>query len=180
MSNREERERLRQQRLAQQAHQGSSDRRKLVLGYVTAGLLAAAVLAGLVAVIASGGDDSEVPGGGDIPENAHVQAEVGSFKGLEFDDREGTAPPDLQFGDLEESAQMAGCELLLDQPDEGSNHFTNEDDGDLRDQPTDLRRPLRGPRRGRHRRHRRRGLPDEAAGVTPGPRDGARAGRDSL
>ncbi len=135
MSNREERERLRQQRLAQQAHQGSSDRRKLVLGYVTAGLLAAAVLAGLVAVIASGGDDSEVPGGGDIPENAHVQAEVGSFKGLEFDDREGTAPPDLQFGDLEESAQMAGCELLLDQPDEGSNHFTNEDDGSYETNP---------------------------------------------
>ena len=135
MSNREERERLRQQRLAQKAQQGSSDRRRLVLGYVTAGLLAAAVLAGLVAVIASGGDDSEAPGGGDIPENAHVQAEVGSVKGLEFDDREGTSPPDLQFGDLEESAQMAGCELLLQQPDEGSDHFPDETQGDYKTNP---------------------------------------------
>ena len=129
MSNREERERLRQQRLAQQQKSGSSDRRRLVIGYITAGLLAAAVLAGLVAVIASGGDDSEVPGGGDIPDNAHVQAEIGSFEGLEFDDREGTPRPELQYGDLEESAQVAGCELMLDLPDEGSSHFGKEEEG---------------------------------------------------
>ena len=129
MSNREERERLRQQRLAQQQHQGSSDRRRLVIGYITAGLLAAAVLAGLVAVITSGGDDSQAPGGGDIPENAHVQAQTGSFAGLKLDDREGTAPPAIQFGDLEESAQEAGCELMLGLPDEGNTHFTEEKEG---------------------------------------------------
>jgi Protein of unknown function (DUF3105) len=135
MSNREERERLRQQRLAQQKNQGSSDRRRLLLGYVTAGLLAAAVLAGLVAVIASGGDDGNGGGGGDIPANAHVQAEVGSFEGLDFDDREGTAPPELQFGDLEESAQMAGCETMLNLPDEGSSHFGKEDEGTYKTNP---------------------------------------------
>ena len=30
---------------------------------------------------------------------------------------------------------MAGCELLLDLPDEGSNHFTNEDDGTYKTNP---------------------------------------------
>jgi Protein of unknown function (DUF3105) len=134
MSNREERERLRQQRLAQQSKQGSSDRRRLVLGYVTAGLLAAAVLAGLVAVIASGGDDGG-SAGGDTPDNAHVQAEVGSFEGLEFDEREGTPPPALQFGDLEESAQMAGCETMLGLADEGSGHFGDEKQGDYKTNP---------------------------------------------
>ena len=134
MSNREERERLRQQRLAQKQQQGSSDRRRMVLGYVTAGLLAAAVLAGLVAVIASGGDEGG-SSGGDTPENAHVQAEIGTFAGLEFDDREGTPPPDLQFGDLEESAQMAGCETMLDLPEEGASHFAEEDRGEYKTNP---------------------------------------------
>jgi hypothetical protein len=135
MSNREERERLRQQRLAQQSSQGSSDRRRLILGYVLAGVLTVAVLAGLVAVITSGGDDSDVPGADNIPENAHVQVEIGSFKGLQFDDREGTPPPEIQFGDLEESAQEAGCELMLGLPDEGSTHFDDEKDGDYKTNP---------------------------------------------
>jgi hypothetical protein len=135
MSNREERERLRQQRLAQQSSQGSSDRRRLFLGYALAGLLAAAVLAGLVAVIASGGGDEDVPGAEDVPANAHVQVEVGSFKGLEFDEREGTAPPPIQFGDLEESAKEAGCETMLGLTDEGSSHFSEEDKGEYKTNP---------------------------------------------
>lgn len=135
MSNREERERLRQQRLAQQGKQGSADRRRLVLGYVLAGILAAAVLAGLVVVITSGGNDDSVPGADNIPENAHVQVEVGVFKDLKFDDREGTAPPALQFGDLEESAQQAGCEAMLDLPDEGSNHLQDEKYDDYKTNP---------------------------------------------
>jgi hypothetical protein len=134
MSNREERERLRQQRLAQQSSQGSSDRRRLFLGYVLAAILAAAVLAGLVAVITSGGEEGSVDTS-DVPDNAHVQVEVGSFKGLEFDDREGTPPPEIQFGDLEESAQEAGCELMLDLDDEGSSHFDEEKDGTYETNP---------------------------------------------
>jgi hypothetical protein len=135
MSNREERERLRQQRLAQQSSAGSADRRRLFLGYALAGLLAAAVLAGLVAVITSGGNDDGSVDTSDIPENARVQAEVGVFKGLEFDDREGTPPPEIQFGDLEESAREAGCELMLDLDDEGSTHFDEEKEGTYKTNP---------------------------------------------
>src|SRR5918992_5117753 len=126
MANREERERLRQQRLAQQRQGGG--RGRLIAGYVVAGVLAAAVIAGLAVVIASGdGDDG---GAGDTPENAHIDGTVGVFEGLEPDEREGTPPPEIQFGDLEESAQQAGCELHLDLPNEGNTHFSDESQGD--------------------------------------------------
>ena len=111
------------------------DRQPAILGYVLAGVLAAAVLAGLVAVIASGGDDESVPGADDVPENAHVQVEVGVFKDLKFDDREGTPPPEIQFGDLEESAKQAGCELMLNLPNEGSNHLDDEKYDDYKTNP---------------------------------------------
>jgi hypothetical protein len=132
MSRREERERLRQARLAQQRQKGG-DRARLIAGYVVAGLLAAAVLIGLVVVIASG-DESGV-GGGDTPENAHIDGTIGVFEGLEPDDREGTEPPEIQFGDLEESAQRAGCELHLDLPNEGNTHFSDENQGSYKTNP---------------------------------------------
>lgn len=135
MSNREERERLRQERLAQRQSQGSSERRRMILGYVVAGLLAAAVVAGLVAVIASGGDDggTEVSSGCD---NASIAADFGHYEeSYQCDNREGTEPPEIQFGDLEESAQEAGCELLLDLPDEGNGHFSKESEGTYESNP---------------------------------------------
>lgn len=128
---REERERLRQQRLASQGGRGS-ERGRLIAGYVVAGILAVAVIAGLVAVIASGGG-----GGGaeDTPDNANIDPTVGVFEDYEPDDREGTAPPAIQFGDLEQSAQKAGCELMLDQPMEGRDHFDDENKGDYKANP---------------------------------------------
>jgi hypothetical protein len=131
-SRKEERERLRQQRLAQQASSGSSDRRRLILGYAVAGLLTAAVIAGLVAVVAGGG------GGGSTstcPSGAHQQINSGVSDGNKCDSREGTPPPDIQFGDLEESATKAGCELHLDLPDEGHSHFTDENKGTYKTNP---------------------------------------------
>jgi Protein of unknown function (DUF3105) len=126
-SRREEKERLRAERLAEQQSAQSSERRRLVAGYFVAGLLAVAVLAGLVVVIAnSGGGD----GAASAPGNAHIQALSGVFEGVEPDDREGTEPPAIQFGDLEESAREAGCQLRLDLPDEGNTHFTDEAEGD--------------------------------------------------
>ena len=128
-SRKEEKERLRAERLAAEAHEQSAARRRLIAGYVVAGVLAAAVVAGLVVVIASGGngDDTAESGCG---ENAHVQIESGVTSDLECDEREGPAPPSLQFGDLEQSARMAGCELQLNLPDEGNAHFTDEAQGD--------------------------------------------------
>lgn len=149
-SGREEKERLRQQRLAQQQHQASSDRRRLILGYVVAGVLGAAVIAGLVVVLLSGGDDGdggpEVGGGCD---NARIETTFGVFEDYQCDNREGTAPPEIQFGDLEESAAMAGCELMEGLAEEGNTHFTDENMGTYKTNP---------PNSGDHY-----GVPDEAA-----------------
>ena len=116
-----------------QAGQSSSNRRRLVLAYVVAGLLAAAVIVGLVVVLASGGGDGEE--GGETPDNAHIQADFGVFQGYEPDGREGTPPPELQFGDLEESASKAGCDAQLKLDDEGNTHFTDENQGDYKTNP---------------------------------------------
>jgi uncharacterized protein DUF3105 len=123
-SRKEEKERLRAERLAAQSHDQSAARRRVIAGYFVAGLLAAAVLAGLVVVITSGGGGDGAAA--DAPENAHIQTLSGVFEGVEPDEREGTAPPAIQFGDLQESAQMAGCQLRLDLPDEGNTHFMDE------------------------------------------------------
>ena len=124
-SRKEEKERLRAQRLAAEQHETGSARRRLLIGYAVAGLLAAAVLAGLVAVIASsGGGGAE---GVDACGEAHVQADSGTTKGLDFDCREGTTPAAIQIGDLEQAAKMAGCELKLDLPDEGNSHVPDSE-----------------------------------------------------
>lgn len=123
-SRREEKERLRAERLAAEQSASSSARRRLFAGYIVAGLLGAAVLVGLVAVIASGGDGDDPAG--NACDNAHIQ-NTGSFTGLEPDCREGTAPPPIQFGDLEESAKQASCELKLELPDEGNTHVPDSE-----------------------------------------------------
>ena len=119
-SRREDKERLRAERLAAQSREQSQARRRLIAGYFVAGLLGAAVLAGLVIVLtSSGGGDGD---GGDTPANANIQHQSGTFANLDPDGREGTPPPEIQFGDLEQSAKEAGCELKLDLPDEGNGH----------------------------------------------------------
>jgi hypothetical protein len=120
-SRKEEKERLRQQRLAAERAAASSGRTRLIAGYVVAGILAAAVLAGLVVVIASGGSG----GGVDACSEAHIKNSGGTFRGLEPDCRQGTAPPQIKVADLKLSAQQAGCELKLDLPDEGNTHVPN-------------------------------------------------------
>jgi hypothetical protein len=120
-SRKEEKERLRQQRLAAERAAASKGRSRIVAGYVVAGILTLAVVAGLVAVIASGGGG----GGTDACSNAHIKNSGGSFKGLEPDCREGTAPPPIKVADLKISAEQAGCELKLNLPDEGNTHVPN-------------------------------------------------------
>jgi Protein of unknown function (DUF3105) len=123
-SRKEEKERLRAQRLAAERAAQSGGRRRLLAGYVVAGVLALAVVAGLVAVIASGG------GGGSAAasacDNAHIQ-NTGSFRGLTPDCRKGTTESvtPTQYGDLAVSAQKAGCQLKLNLPDEGNTHVPN-------------------------------------------------------
>jgi hypothetical protein len=116
-SRREEKERLRAQRLAAERASASTGQRRLMAGYAVAGLLALAVVAGLVVVIASGGSNAAA----DSCKNAHIQ-NTGSFSGLTPDCRTGTPPPPIQYGDLAVSAQKASCQLKLKLPDEGNTH----------------------------------------------------------
>lgn len=131
-SRKEEKERLRQQRLAAERAAASRGRGRLIAGYVAAGLLALAVVAGLVVVIASGGDSNAEASTCD---NAHIKNSGGTFRGLEPDCREGTAPPPIQVADLKVSAEQAGCQLRLNLPDEGNTHVPNSTPVDYKTTP---------------------------------------------
>lgn len=127
-SRKEEKERLRQQRLAAERREAQAGRSRLLAGYAIAGLLAAAVVVGIIVVIASGGEGEGDTPGGDAPENAHIDPTSG-VAAAEPDGREGTAPPAVEQARLEQAAEAANCELRLDLPDEGNNHFENENEG---------------------------------------------------
>jgi Protein of unknown function (DUF3105) len=131
-SRKEEKERLRQQRLAAERAARSTGQRRLIAGYVVAGLLALAVVAGLVVVIVNGGGSSAEAS---TCENAHIKNSGGTFRGLEPDCREGTPPPTIQVADLQISAQRAGCQLKLDLPDEGNTHVPNSTPVDYKTVP---------------------------------------------
>jgi hypothetical protein len=124
----EDRDRRRAERLAAERSQASAERRRLIIGYVVAGVLGTAVLAGIVIAIAGSGGDDTAPGGdpGDLPEAAHIEVQSGFLHDVEPEEREGTAPPELQQGDLETAAKDAGCELQLNLPDEGATHVKDE------------------------------------------------------
>lgn len=124
MANRkEERERLRAERLAAERAAGGGDRRRLILGYFAAGLLAALVVAGIVvAIMNSGGGSPE----GEANEAAGIDPATGAgnlLAELEPDEREGTPPPEVQQADLEEAAKLADCDLQIDLEDEGNTHL---------------------------------------------------------
>jgi Protein of unknown function (DUF3105) len=123
-SRKEEKERLRQQRLAAERAARSTGQRRLIAGYVLAGLLALAVVAGLVVVIVSGGSDSAEA---NTCDNAHIKNSGGTFRGLEPDCREGTAPPPIQIADLQISADRANCQLRLNLREEGNTHVPNSE-----------------------------------------------------
>ena len=118
----EEKERLRAQRLAAERAAASSGQRRLIAGYFLAGLLALAVVAGLVVVIAGGSGGSAEA---NTCENAHIQNSGGTFKDLDPDCREGTSPPPIQVADLQIAAQQAKCEARLDLRQEGRTHVPN-------------------------------------------------------
>jgi hypothetical protein len=184
-SRKEEKERLRRQRLAAERAAASTGRRRLVAGYVVAGLLTLAVLAGLVAVIASGGGGSDVS---NTCSNAHVKNSGGTFRGLDPDCREGTPPPPIKIADLNLSAEKAGCELRLNLRNEGNTHVPNStpvkygtepptsgnhnpvpiDDGAYRtpitsdtSQPTNIRNMVHALEHGRIEIHYKPSLPED-------------------
>lgn len=125
MSSKEERDKRRAERLAAERRAASDERRRLIIGYVAAGVLTVAVAVGIVIVIAGGGSGS---GGNQSAEsdenpNAHIQVLSGKTNGIAPDNREGTAPPKVKQADLKLAAKAAGCDLRLDLPNEGQTHI---------------------------------------------------------
>lgn len=124
-SRKQEKERLRQERLEAEKRASSEARKRLMLGYIVAGVLGVAVVGGAIFAIASGGDDKSGGGGEDGSEN--VNTKFGFLPDeLPVDEREGTAPPPIENGDLTGAANVAKCDVQLGLPDEGNTHFTEE------------------------------------------------------
>ena len=112
----EEKERLRQARLEAEQREQSSQRKRLMIGYGIAGVLAIAVLVGIFVVVSSGG--------GGASGKAHTNAVTGSTNGVPVDDRTGTPPGPVVVSDLQTAAKKAGCVVRLKLPDEGHNHVS--------------------------------------------------------
>jgi Protein of unknown function (DUF3105) len=103
-SRKEEKERLRQERLEAERAAASGGSRR-TLGLVVGGLLVVAAIAAVVGVIIAGGDGGSKKGG------------------LEADDRSGTKPPAVQVADLDKAAKLAGC-TARKFPIEGRTHVS--------------------------------------------------------
>lgn len=121
----QERERLRQERLAAQQAASASERRRLIAGYAVAGLIVVAIVVGIVVAVTSGGGDSDagIPDTSGAEANASIEPLSGSVNGYTPDTRAGTPPPELTIGDLPTAAKEAGCDLQEDLPDEGNAHL---------------------------------------------------------
>lgn len=133
-SRKEEKERLRRERIEAERQAQSSGRRRLMIGYIVAGALALLIVVGLVIALTGGGDS----GGGDTQaEGDNVNTDFGGKvpEGIRVDDRAGTAPPAVAVGDLTAAAKAAGCDLRLNLKDEGSTHLDPQSD-DLPDYGT--------------------------------------------
>jgi hypothetical protein len=122
-SRKEEKERLRRAREEAEAGSTRQERKRLLLGYVVAGLISLAVVAGIVFAIAGGGDGGS--GGGSAGSSDRVNETFGLVpEGVAVDDRDSAdAPSDGNTTDLEAAAEAASCELLTEQKDEGNTHI---------------------------------------------------------
>ncbi len=118
-SRKEEKERLRQERLDAERRDQAHQHRRLIIGYASAGVLAALILVGGVIAITSSGGGGSSSG---TPANAHIDLSVGSLNGVSPDDREGTPSPGLRIANLGAAATAAGCTLTLNLPDYGHRH----------------------------------------------------------
>lgn len=119
-SRKEEKERLRQDRIAAEKQNSAAARKRLMLGYIVAGVLGVAVVGGVIVAVISGGGNSSGAGGDGGP---NVNTQYGIVpKGLEIDNRTGTTPPEIKDGNLTSAAKTAGCDLQLNLKDEGNTH----------------------------------------------------------
>jgi hypothetical protein len=123
----EEKERLRQERIAAERREASDARRRLLLGYFVAGALGAIVLAGIVVAILSGGGGGEEA---EVNEAAGIDPSTGFIvpEDITPDEREGTPPPPIEQAELAKAAEAAGCEVELGLPEEGNTHLRPNED----------------------------------------------------
>ncbi len=125
----EEKERLRKERLEAEQQAQASGRNRLIVGYVVAGVLALLIVVGLVIALIGSGSSGE---GGSSTEasgdNVNMQFGGKVPEGIRVDDRVGTAPPAVENGDLTAAAKAAGCDLQLNLQDEGSAHLDPQKD----------------------------------------------------
>jgi hypothetical protein len=129
-SRKEDKERLRQERIDAERKATAAGRKRLVLGYVVAGALALIVVAGLVIAVTGGGSSDtggSTTASGDCA-NANTQFGGIIPDGIQCDNREGTPPPEIQLGDLTAAAKAAGCDLKLNLKDEGNTHLDPKTD----------------------------------------------------
>jgi hypothetical protein len=117
---REEKERLRELREQAEKREASEQRRKLLVGYGVAGVLAAAVVAGILVLVLAGGSGAKG--------NAHiVQVDLATTtQDLKPDEREGTktkAGPLATAAKLPQAAKAAKC-VVRNPKDEGHLHLT--------------------------------------------------------
>ncbi len=118
---REEKERLREIREEAEKREASEQRRKLLVGYGVAGVLAAAVVAGILALVLAGGG-SEAKG------NAHIVSDslgATTTQNLKPDERAGTKTKAgllATAAKLPAAAKAAKC-VLRNPKDEGSTHL---------------------------------------------------------
>jgi hypothetical protein len=119
-SRKEERERLRERRREVEQREAREQRRRLMVGYLIAGVLGLAVVIGIVVVIAGSGGG----GGGASSGPSHIANQSGSTNGIPPDDRSGTTPPPTKVLNLKAAAKQAGCVLRLHLSDEGHTHVT--------------------------------------------------------
>jgi len=123
-SRKDDKDRLRAERLAAEQVEASQQRRRAILGYAGAGILVAIILVGVVVAITnSGGGGSIGTGTGSCSNpNAHLDLSVGAQNGVECATRVGTTPPVLKQANLNKAAAAAGCTLTLNLPDYGHQH----------------------------------------------------------
>jgi Protein of unknown function (DUF3105) len=117
MANRreEERARLREAREEREKAHTSSERKRLMIGYIAAGAIGVAVIAAIVIVaVSSGGGGSGL---------SHINEPSGSTNGIQPDDRSGPKPPAVKVANLKKAAKDAGCDLRLHLKDEGHEHI---------------------------------------------------------
>jgi uncharacterized protein DUF3105 len=122
-SRKEEKERLRAERLAAEGREAAEERRKRMIGLGVAGVLTLAAIAVVAFVIAGSG------GGGSGSGNAHIVNVAGATTTARAtpDDRVGTkTQPGPLVTNLDEAAKVAKCKVS-NPPDEGNNHLGPKD-----------------------------------------------------